>query len=140
MSTAPFFSPNQSKNLERVAAAGMIQSITILRRTAAPAPSAAEDYGDDALTFSPTIQSKYTTVMGWIYSKPTIAQIEDTGQIITVNTYRCLLPLETDIQPGDEVLGPVTDEEPLGQSYTVSDVTDANTWSTFLKCNLRKRE
>ena len=127
-----FLSQNQLKAIQKVALKGMVTPIKIQRRTDAAATSAATDYGDDALVWPETSESKWNTVKGWFYSTPTKVQTVDTGAIITVNTYRLYLPIGTDIKPGDRVMvGP--------DEYTVSDTTAESTWLVLLNVSLRKR-
>lgn len=124
--------PGQLESVREAAKLGMVDEVTILRRTPT-APPVGDDYGDDFIDYVETTESKRTVVKGWFYSKPTTVQSVDTGQIITVNTYRLFLPVGTDIEPGDEVT--VRDHE-----YTVSDTTAESTWLPLLNVTLRRRE
>ncbi len=127
-----FFTPNQMERIRDVALLGMITPVTIERRQEGPIP-AGNDYGDDALAYPVTNQTRRHEVKGWVYSTPTPVQQVDTGAIITVNTYRLFVPVGTDVLPGDHVLIG-TDE------YVVSDTTGESTWLPLLSCSLRKRE
>lgn len=92
------------------------------------------DLGDDVVTFSSTKDNGTTRkAMGWFWSSPVPMQDDDSGALVTTNTYRLYVPVSTDIQPGDEVL--------VGaQEYIVSDTTTESTWKPFLRCTLRRRE
>jgi len=132
-----FLTPNQMARVRDVALLGMITPLVIERRSGVTDSNAAENaYGDDALTYTITNESRRTTVQGWFYSTPTPMQEVDSGQVVTVNTYRLYLPVGTDIRPGDHVhvaTNPTDD-------YTVSDTTGEGSWLALLACSLRKRE
>lgn len=125
-------SDQQMAALRRTALLGMQTPVTIERRGDAP-PPVGGDYGDDFIEFTTTTESRRTTVKGWFRSTPTPVQEVDFGQIVTVNTYRLLLPVGTDIEVGDHVhVGE--------QHYTVSDTTAESTWLPLLTASLRKRD
>ena len=131
----PLLTPKQLTAVQAVALRGMQTPITILRRAQVAASGPGSDYGDDELTYTETSESRRTEVMGWFRSTPTPVQTVDTGAIITVNTYRLLVPVGTDILPGDEAQ---VDGDP--NTYTVSDTTAESNWLPYLQCSLRKRE
>ena len=132
-----FLTPNQLTRVRDVALLGMVTSVVIERRSFIADSGAPENaYGDDALTYTVTNESRRTVVKGWFYSTPTPVQEVDNGQIVTVNTYRLYLPVGTDIKTGDHVhveTNPTDD-------YTVSDTTGEGSWLPLLTCSLRKRE
>lgn len=131
-----FLTENQMNRLRDIALLGMITTVTIERRAEGAIP-AGGDYGDDFLSYTTTTESRRQTVKGWFYSTPTPLQEVDTGQIVTVNTYRLYLPVGTDIRPGDHVH--VGNADPR-DDYTVSDTTGEGTWLPLLTCSLRKKE
>lgn len=130
-----FFYPSHLANIAQyVSRLGMIEDVEVLRRTPVESTSdPANVYGDDALTFVETGDSRKHWVKGWIYSTPTEVQSPDTGAIVTVNTYAFRCPVGTDILPGDEVVI-------NGETFVVSDTTAENTWKVLINCNLRHRE
>jgi hypothetical protein len=117
--------------VRKLAELGMQTEVTIYARSEATPP--ADDYGDDYLDFSETNESRKGTVKGWFYSVPADTQDVDTGMVVTTNTYRLLVPVGTDIDPGDKVT--VGADE-----YIVSDTDREGTWLPMLTCHLRKRE
>jgi hypothetical protein len=130
-----FLTVNQMNRMRDLALLGMITPVTIERRVEAPIPVGG-DYGDDFLAYNQTTETKRLEVRGWFYSTPTPVQQVDTGQIVTVNTYRLFLPVGTDVKAGDHVhvaTNPIDD-------YTVSDTTGESTWLPLLTCSLRKKE
>ena len=110
----------------------MVTTVSIERRSEA-APPAGDDYGYDFLSFTETSESRTTTVKGWFYSRPAQVQDVDTGAVVTINTYRLLLPVGTDIAVGDRVTAGI-------DVYIVSDTDAENTWNPMLTCNLRRSE
>jgi hypothetical protein len=130
-----FLYPSQLDNIAKyVARLGMIQDVEVLRRTPDEnSSSPANAYGDDAIDYVATADSRRHWVKGWVYSTPSQVQTPDTGAIITINTYAFRCPVGTDILPGDEM---TID----GEVYTVSDTTVQNTWKALINCNLRLRE
>lgn len=129
-----FLTANQMARVRDMALLGMVTPITIERRAEAAIPVGG-DYGDDFLSYTPTSESRRSTVKGWFYSTPTPVQDVDTGMVVTVNTYRLYVPVGTDILPGDHVHVGTAPED-----YTVSDTTAEGTWLPLLTCSLRKRE
>jgi hypothetical protein len=129
---ARFLTENQLERVRDVALLGMVTPVTIERRAEGEIP-AGGDYGDDFLSYATTTESRRQTVKGWFYSTPNPVQEIDSGQVVTVNTYRLYLPVGTDILVGDHVH--VGDMD-----YTVSDTTAESTWLPLLICSLRKRE
>jgi len=130
-----FLTENQMERMRDLAMLGMITPLTIERRAEGPIP-AGGDYGDDFLSYTQTNETRRTEVKGWFQSTPTPVQEVDTGQIITVNTYRLYLPVGTDVKVGDHVhvaTNPIDD-------YTVSDTTAEGSWLPLLTCSLRKKE
>ena len=131
--TAPLLSTRQLAAIRHTADIAMVDDVFIWRRSDAPAPAPSSDYGDDALAFVETVESKRFHVKGWVTSTPTPIQVVDTGQVVTANTYMLRVPVGTDVQPGDHVT--------VGENeFTVSDTTQENTWAPYLTCSLRHRE
>lgn len=127
-----FLTANQLERVRDVALLGMITPIIIERRAGDPSP-AANAYGDDALIYTVTSETRRQAVKGWFFSTPTQVQSVDTGEIVTVNTYRLFVPVGTDVLVGDHVHVGTED-------YTVSDTTAESSWLPLLTCSLRKRE
>lgn len=116
-------SDRQLAALQEIALLGMQTPVTIKRRSVSESP-----YGDDAVSFVTV-----TTTRGWFHSTPTPIQEQDTGSVVTANTYRLFLPVGTDVRDGDQVT--------VGSTvYIVSDTTSESTWKALLACSLRKRE
>jgi hypothetical protein len=130
--------PSQLAKVREVAFLAMTQQVSVYRREDAPAPAPSGDYGDDALTFTQTVETKRAQVKGWVTSTPTPMQQVDSGAIVTANTYMLYVPVGTDILPGDHVFieGSLSEEA----DFTVSDTTHENTWAPMLACSLRHRE
>ena len=125
-------SADQLKAVQQIAMRGMQSDVEIFRRT--DSTSAGENaYGDDALTWIETGESRVANVKGWLYSTPTPVQEVDSGSVVTVNTYRLYVPVGTDVKPGDRVV--IGSEE-----FTVSDTTCESTWPALLNVSLRHRE
>jgi len=119
----PLLTAAQLAAVRQAAELGMVTPVVIRRRSVAEG-----DYGDDEPTYTPV-----ASVKGWLYSRPTPIQEEAGGRLITANTYRLLLPVGTDILPGDEVtIG--------GETFVVSDTTAESTWNPMLKASLRRAE
>jgi hypothetical protein len=130
-----FLTDNQMARVRDMALLGMITPVTIERRAEAPIPPGG-DYGDDFISYTTTTETRRVQVNGWFYSTPTPVQQVDTGQIVTVNTYRLFLPVGTDVLPGDHVH---VGSDPT-DDYTVSDTTGEGSWLPLLTCSLRKKE
>jgi hypothetical protein len=117
-------SGRQLAALQAVAITGMQTPVIIQRRVTSDTI-----YGDDDEMTFVTV----TTALAWFHSTPTPVQEQDTGSIVTANTYRLYVPVGTDIDDGDQVL--------VGSAvYVVSDTTKESTWKALLACSLRKRE
>jgi hypothetical protein len=131
--TAPFFSDSEIAEMRNIAASTLQTQVQVLRRVVSAGATSATDYGDDEVTYSRTTESRNYKVMGWFYSTPTPVQDENSGQVVTVNTYRLNVPVGTDILPGDEVV--------VGADhYIVSDTTEERTWAVMLVVSLRLPE
>lgn len=117
-------SANELGALQYWARNGMTDTVTIQRPTQTDS-----DYGDaESLTYV-TI----STSPAWFRSIPTPIATAETGQLITVNTYRLIVPVGTDIMPKDQVvLGP--------EVFIVTDTTAESTWQAMLTVSLRRRE
>jgi hypothetical protein len=114
----------QLTGMRRIANRYMVTPISIQRRVLGDSVM-----GDkDQVTYATVASLK-----GWFYSRPTPVADAATGQLTTVNTYRLLVPVGTDIRAGDLVL--------VGtDTYVVSDTTGESTWIAYLNVSLRKRE
>lgn len=120
----PLLSASQLAAVQRVAETGMTDLVTIQRPVQTNTA-----YGDDE-------NITYTTVgtcRAWFRSVPTVVAAADTGALVTVNTYRLLVPVGTDILPKDQVLTG-------GETYLVTDTTAESTWNPYLQVSLRRRE
>lgn len=125
-------SADQLVAIQKIAMRGMQTDVELFRRTDSSV-SAQNAYGDDALVWVETGESRIANVKGWLYSTPTPVQETDTGAVVTVNTYRLYLPVGTDVLPGDRVV--------IGaEEFTVSDTTAESTWPALLNVSLRHRE
>lgn len=124
MSGNHLLSARQMAALQEVALMGMQTPVTIKRRTTSDTV-----YGDkDEVSFTTV-----ATALGWFHSTPTPIQEQDTGSVVTANTYRLFLPVGTDVRDGDQIT--------VGSTvYVVSDTTAESTWKALLACSLRKRE
>jgi hypothetical protein len=132
MKGGALLSATQLAAVQQVALSGMQSAVTVYRRTDSPVV-ADNAYGDDALTWVETSESRVADVKGWLYSTPNPVQETDTGAVVTVNTYRLYLPVGTDVEPGDRVVVGV-------EEFTVSDTTHETTWPALLSVSLRRRE
>lgn len=74
-----------------------------------------------------------TTVKGWLYSTPTPQITIVAAEESLVNTYRLFVPVNTDIESGDQV-------EIGGARFTVSDTTAESTHLPLLRVSLRRVE
>lgn len=103
---------------------GMTDTVTIERPTMGDSA-----YGDDeTITYA-----AIGTAIAWFRSTPTAVAVSDTGALITANTYRLLVPLDTDIKPKDQVK--IGDD-----TYIVTDTNVESTWKVYLTASLRRRE
>lgn len=123
--------PEELRQIQLTAELGMTSTVKIQRRTVGTPTVEANDYGDDEVTYKPA--TKTTTVKGWLMSKPADMPSDENGQIVTVNTYRLVVPVGTDIRAGDRVT--------IGsRKFTVIDTTAESTWPALLAVSLRGRE
>jgi len=120
----PLLSANELGTLQHWATLGMTDSVTIQRMAQADTA-----FGDDEQTSYATIG----TSDAWIRSTPTIVATADVGALVTINTYRLLVPVGTDITVKDQVLWE-------DEVFLVTDTTFESTWKPFLTVNLRRRE
>lgn len=110
---------------------GMQTEVTIYRRTATSGLEVTDDPYGSSVSF--VEQETSTVVLGMLHSVPTPVAELDAGQLVTVNTYRLWVPVETDVRPGDRVV--------IGSStYVVADTTADETWPAFLGVSLRLAE
>jgi len=120
----PLLSESQLAALRGVAELGMINTVVISRPTQVDSA-----YGDDANITYVTVG----TAKGWFRSTPTPVASADVGSLVTINTYRLLLPTGTDIRPKDQVhLG--------SEIFLVTDTTGESTYQPYLQVSLRRRE
>lgn len=122
----------QLRAIQKTAVLGMQTDVKIFRST----PDSGLDLTDDPYGSSvgtPAEISPAVGVHGWLHSTPTPMASIDAGQIITVNTYRLWVPVDTDILPRDRV---VINEN----TYVVTDTTADSTWPALLSCSLRLAE
>lgn len=122
----------QMAAIQKTAMLGMQTDVQILRAT----PDSGLDLTDNPYGSSPGTPVDATPVggvRGWLHSTPTPVATIDAGQLITVNTYRLWVPVDTDIRPRDRVV--------IGANrYVVSDTTADSTWPALLACSLRLAE
>ncbi len=121
--------------LSQIATSAMQTEVVISRKvvTERGTTLVADDYGDDDISYSETSESSRLVIKGSFSSIPTPVQVEDAGQLVTINTYKLALPRGTDVAVGDEVtVGSVT--------YIVSDTTGESTWQALVLCTLRKAD
>ena len=126
---------NQLAAIQKTAMLGFQTEITILRSD----PDAGLELTDDPYGSSfgtpEAVPPPVTSggIKGWLHSTPTPVATIDSGQLITVNTYRLWVPVDTDIRPRDRVV--------IGaNTYVVSDTTADSTWPALLSCSLRLAE
>ena len=137
MTTPPLLTQGMLRGARRFAERGLQTDVSVYRETMVllgTTPGGSDDLGDDSLSAKTTRESSYPRILrGWFFSTPTPLQVEESGALVTVNTYRLFLPVGTDILPGDRIsMG--------GEEYTVSDTTGESTWQAVLVCSLRKRD
>lgn len=120
----PILSAAQLTAARKFAKLAMNTPITIQRRTLTDSV-----YGDKDATTYVTV----ATVKGYFYSKPTQVANAASGSLSTINTYRLLVPVGTNIKAGDVILVSI-------DQYVVSDTTAESTWLAYLEVSLRKRE
>lgn len=120
----PLLSPRQMSAIQRYARAGMTDIVDISR------PSQSDSvYGDaEAIVYTFVGSTK-----AWFRSQPTPVATADVGVLVTINTYRLLVPTGTDIQPKDQVLV-------RSETYLVTDTTAESTYQPYLQASLRRRE
>lgn len=121
----------QLSSIQKVAKLGMQTVVTIYRRVATTGLETTDDPYGSSLSF--VEQETSTVVKGMLHSTPTPTPQVDAGQLVTVNTYRLWVPVDTDILPGDRV-------EIGANTYVVSDTTADQTWPAFLGVSLRLSE
>ena len=133
MVVGKLLSDSQLAAIQKTAMLGMQTDVRILRST----PDTGLDLTDDPYGSSPGTPAAVTPpiggVKGWLHSTPTPTASIDAGQLITVNTYRLWVPVDTDIRPRDRV-------EIGSQTYVVTDTTADSTWPALLSCSLRLAE
>lgn len=120
----PLLSDSELGALQYWARNGMTDTVTIQRPVQVDSA-----YGDDESVSYTNIG----TTQAWFRSIPTPIATAETGQLITVNTYRLLVPVGTDIMPKDQVV--------FGSEvFIVTDTTAESTWQAMLTVSLRRRE
>lgn len=123
----------QLASIQQIAKLGMQTKVTIERRTATTGLETTDDPYGSSVSFDANEDPERAVVYGMLHSTPTpVAQL-NSGQLVTINTYRLWVPVGTEIDPGDHVL--IADH-----SYVVSDTTADETWPAFLACSLRMAE
>ena len=120
----PFLSVEQLQSMRGIAERAMTDTVTIQR------PSQSDSvFGDDAVI----TYTYVATSQAWFRSTPTMVATADVGSLVTINTYRLLVPVGTSILPKDQVV--------VGQEvYLVTDTTAESTWNPYLQVSLRRRE
>jgi hypothetical protein len=137
------FSPAVLAGLGNLGAPIFTTPFTIYRRhVAAGGPT--EDYGDDEVSYDlvgrpwPADEWSSQTVSGLLSQKLTPVQVEDSAQIVTINTYHLSVPLGTDIRTGDQVTA--ADEIGATTVFIVSDTNADMTLIVWIDAALRKLE
>lgn len=120
----PLLTPSQLAALQKVSELGMTDVIEIERPTQSDSI-----YGDDEAIVYHSIGE----VKAWFRSTPTVVATADTGALITINSYRLLVPVGTDIRAKDQVIH-------NSDTYLVTDTTFESTWKPSLRVSLRRRE
>lgn len=93
-----------------------------------------DDLGDDEVSYDATTESTSTTVYGSLSTNfANNVQVEQDGALVTIDMYKLILPVGTDIRPGDSVLAG-------GDTYAVADVSLESTWQALLVVSMRKLE
>jgi hypothetical protein len=139
----PFFSQAELLSMQDAALPAMQTDIKIYHRTPTDTSTgpAANDYGDDTATY-PVVQSGSPladlTVKGMLYQLVTPVADEDSGEVVTANTYRLFVPLGTPVYPHDEV--EALDEHGVAVRYEVSDTNADITWKAYVTASLRRLE
>jgi hypothetical protein len=126
--TGKFFTPGQMTAIQKIGLKGMTTPVEIFRRIVG---DESDPYGSD-VTYDEV--TPIGGCLGWLHSTPTPMQQIDNGMLVTFNTYRLYVPVETNILPGDRVVLNGTAE------YNVSDTTNDETWPALLACSLRLKE
>jgi hypothetical protein len=123
--STPFVSASQLKSLRSLVEHGFQTDIEIWPKSTVTA-SADNVYGDDAETWTYSV-----TVQGWIFSTPSPVIETYAGKMGLLNTYRCFLPVDTELDSGDKV-------KAEGHFYVVSDTVKESTWLPLLRASLRR--
>jgi hypothetical protein len=120
--TTPLVSASEMAALQDLALTGMQTPVAIYDRSTVETADGQED-----------IWTYGRTVNGWLHSTPTPMITLVSGEMVTVNTYRLFLPVDTTILAGDHVT--------IGaKNYVVSDTTEEDTWQPLLNVSLRLAE
>lgn len=121
--------------VQNVAKLGMQTDVTIWPRSTTTGLEVTDGPYGSSVSFSelPETATETATVKGMFHSQPTPTPDVDSGQLVTVNTFRLWVPVGTRIYPGDQVV--IT-----GNTYQVTDTTADETWPAFLECSLRRAE
>lgn len=121
--------------VQSVAMRGMQTDVTIFRRSTTTGLEVTDDPYGSSVGYAeiPDTATQTSTVKGMLHSATVPTTDVDSGQLVTVNTFRLWVPVGTNIQPGDQV-------EIEGNIYQVTDTTADQTWPPFLACSLRRAE
>jgi hypothetical protein len=128
-------SDSQLSAVQRVAKLGMQTDVTIFRRSSTTGLELTDDPYGSTVSYAelPETATQTATVKGMLHSAVVPTTDVDSGQLVTVNTFRLWVPVGTDIRPGDQV-------QIAGNIYQVTDTTADQTWPPFLECSLRRSE
>lgn len=116
-------SDDEMDALREVALMGMATQATIYDHVIAESPDGTSE----------TWVARNTTTQCWLQSNPTPMLTVVSGTQGLVNTYRCYMPVGTDIESADRV-------QIEGRMFVVSDTTGESTWQPLLNVSLRRVE
>lgn len=114
--------------IQSVGEQGMTSDVEIFRESVDLGLDLTDDeYGSKATIA--TVAS--STVSGWLVGRWSDVRNSGVGDMDTTTVYRLRLPVGTEISPGDRVVI-------SGNSYSVIDVGNDQTWQEWLTCVLRR--
>jgi len=121
--------------IQKVAIRGMQTDVTIFRRSASLGLETTDDPYGSSVSYAelPDTATTTSTVKGMLREVNVPSTDVDSGQLVTISSFRLWVPVDTNILPGDQV-------EIGGNTYTVIDTTADTTWPPFLECSLRRAE
>lgn len=115
-------SPSELAALRSAAESAMATTVTILRKTNVQTENGQQ-----------SVWTAVGTAKGMIYSGLTPVLTLNAGELASVGTIQLRVPVGTDIQPGDRA-------QVNGNTFTVSDTAEDDTWQAMLRCSIRIAE